>query len=266
MRNEKKEAKAIRQTLSEHPLATRVIFATLAFALAVLVIWGCVSAVLAFFSVEEIEVRGESRYSVEDIISKSGIRQGDRLYYLGSDKRERELLDAYPYLESVRIISYFPNRVIIEVSEYKTLFIAEHKGGACVLNERLEVLEIVSSAEEASRSVRLELSAPLDASLGEIVTFEDSELASAFASALKGFEYYDRINKISVKDKHGIYFVFDGKYKIITGNIQKLDEKLNLAMKIFSSSDFNKDNCAVIDARDTGKLSLRYVEQDEIAK
>ena len=266
MRHEKNEAKAIRETLSEHPLATRIIFAILAFALAVLVIWGCVSAVLAFFSVEEIEVRGESRYSAEDIISQSGIRQGDRLYYLGADKKESELLDAYPYLEYVRIISYFPNKVIIEVSEYKTVFTVGHKVGTCVLNESLEVLEILSPEESALRGVQLEISAPIEAGLGETASFEEAELALAFANALKDFEYYGQINKISVKDKHGIYFVFDGKYKIVVGNMQKLDEKLDLALKIFSASDFNRDSFAVIDARDTGKLVLRYVDGEEIAK
>ena len=87
-RNQKTELK------TGHKKASKVIF-VLGVLLAVAIIFACVtSIVLLFFSVEEIEVVGDSRYNYSDIIEASGIKQGKRLYYLNESKAESARIEA----------------------------------------------------------------------------------------------------------------------------------------------------------------------------
>lgn len=261
-------AAELKYRLKEHPLATRIIFAVLVLILVLLILWGTVSLVLVFFSVENIEVYGESPYSSEELILSSGIEKGDRLYYLGADKKEAELLEKYPYLKSVEIKSYFPNKAVIEIESFEAVYVSKHESGYSFLNEDFKILEIIepkASFDEIG-AIYLDLPYALSGETGSRAVFEDEGSVKDICALLKSFEYFDKINKISVKDKHNFSFVFAENCKIILGNMQNTEEKLRLAIKIYDSADFNRESLSIIDVSNEKKVILRYVSEEDFEK
>ena len=107
----------------EHRQASKVIFVLVVIAAIVAVFALVTSIVLLLFPVKEIEVLGDSRYDYSEIIEASGIKNGTRLYFLNEEKAEKAILSAFPYLESVEINSYFPNRVKIEIKEFDEIYL-----------------------------------------------------------------------------------------------------------------------------------------------
>lgn len=258
----------IRKNMLAHPKATRAVFALFALAVLALFIWGIVSLVLVFFSVEEIEVRGDAPYSSDELIYAVGIEKGDRLYYLGADKKEKQLLDSFPYLESVEIKSYFPNRVVIEAQALDLILVTKHESGYCALDKDFLVLEVAQSISELSgaRSIFLDTLGTFSGEVGQIGESEEKSLLADVFAGLEDFERFDEINKIIVRDRHNISFVFAGNCRIVLGNTQNANEKVSLALKIYNSGDFDRENYSIIDVSNEKKALLRYVDKENFEK
>jgi cell division protein FtsQ len=81
------------------------------------VIGGVVAILLSpFFSIDEVDVKGNSRYTSEQIVSMSGIISGENIFMTGTGKAEKAVL-ADPYIETAEITRKLPSRIIITVRE-----------------------------------------------------------------------------------------------------------------------------------------------------
>ena len=251
-----------------HKRATKFIFALLVLLVVAIILWAVVSLVLLFFSVEEIAVYGDSRYTDEEIILSSGIEIGDRVYYLNEKKAKDALLSAYPYLEDVEIKGYFPNKAVIEIKEYDTVYITEHESGFCCFNEYFEIIEIVDKLPDLLNSghIRLYLENTLSGNVGDSIPQDQSELIENTMESLEGFEEIDRLNRIDLRDRHNIAIVFAHNCRIIIGGAQGANEKLALALRIYNSGDFNKNDYSIIDVTNDKKVVLRYVDKKDFEK
>ena len=86
----------------------------------------CVVAVLAamtvgatvFFQVEQIEVSGNQRYTQEEIIEISGIRNGDNLFRMNKFAIQDHVKEEMPYIEDILIRRRLPNTITIAVKEW----------------------------------------------------------------------------------------------------------------------------------------------------
>ena len=258
----------IQKNMLAHPRATRAIFACLVLLVIALCIWGAVSLVLVFFSVDEIEVRGDAPYSSEELISVSGIEKGDRLYYLREKQIKKELLECLPYLEDVEIKAYFPGKVVIEAKALEVVLVSKHESGYCALDGDMRFLEVVENIGDLSgaRSIFLETKSGFSGAVGEVGQCEEKELVCELLAELANFEYFESVNKIIIRDRHDVSFVFSGNCRIALGNTQNMSEKLSLALKIYNSADFDKENYSVIDVTNEKKVLLRYVDKENFDK
>ena len=86
--------------------------------LSVVVISGAIVAALTlFFKVETITVSGTTEYSSEEIITASGIQQGDNLFLLNKYEIYESILEKLPYVSSVSISRKLPDTLLIEVTD-----------------------------------------------------------------------------------------------------------------------------------------------------
>ena len=251
-----------------HRKASKLIF-VLGILLAVALVFACVtSIVLLFFSVEEIEVVGDSRYNYSDIIEASGIKEGKRLYYLNESKAESAILKAFPYLKSVKINSYFPNRVKIEIEEFEDIYLAPHTNGFCYVNSEFEILEIVEKAPSYERfsGVFIKLEKCIEGGIGDIYQSEDTQRADDMIEFIKQYGFYQDLNIVDVEDKYNNSFVVSKKYKFILGAMTDISEKMDYAFKVCLDDSFDREKNAIIDVTDGQKVILRYVNDENIRK
>lgn len=89
------------------------------------VVAAVVFGVAIFFKVNTVEVQGNSIYSAEEILSASGIQKGDNLFTLNKEAAAGSIKAGLPYVETVSVIRFLPDRVVIEVRESEAAFAVE---------------------------------------------------------------------------------------------------------------------------------------------
>ncbi|MGI6404823.1 MAG: cell division protein FtsQ/DivIB [Oscillospiraceae bacterium] len=78
---------------------------------------GAVLSLTVFFQIEDIQVIGVDRYEPDHIIAVSGIQKEDNLLRIPTQEVEKRILDAFPYIESVKVVRRFPPRVELQVTQ-----------------------------------------------------------------------------------------------------------------------------------------------------
>lgn len=92
------------------------------------------AALSLFFKAEQIFVTGTSRYSQQQVLQASGIRQGGNLFLLNKHQAAAAITDQLPYVESVRIRRQLPNALRIEITECTHPLALEQDGALWLLN------------------------------------------------------------------------------------------------------------------------------------
>ena len=253
---------------SEHKGASKVIFFTSIALAFVLALSAVVAILLLLFPVTEIEVVGDSRYTYTEIIEASGVKKGARLYYVNEGKAQRKTLDNLPYLESVTVNSYFPNRVKIEIHEFDDIFLVAHEMGYCYVNANFEILEIVDSVPsfDKFKDVFVRTENPISGDVGTVYEGEDKQRTLELVEYLKEYGFYQYLNIVDVRGKYNVSFVAGKRYKFVLGSMADIGEKIDVSYKVCFTNDFKRDENCIIDSTDKRKVVLRYVDDELIVK
>lgn len=137
----------------------------------------CLALVFAmsiFFRVSRIEVRGNAYYSSDEIISASGIEEGDNLFFINQFSVMSRLFSRLPYVESASVTRYLPNRVIIDISESQALAYIELDGQYWAIDRSCKLLAQASEGEAASL-IRVSGITPVNPAVGETLTTGSSD-------------------------------------------------------------------------------------------
>lgn len=95
-----------------------------------------------FFPVEEIRVVGASHYTDEELIDATEIQIGDKLLRVPFGEIEGNLLEKYPYLDTVKVRwKLFPTAVEVDVTECEPIAAVEEDGQYVLITLEGKVLE-----------------------------------------------------------------------------------------------------------------------------
>lgn len=95
------------------------------------IVLAIVLGVSVFFKVERenTQVSGHVKYTVQDIVDASGIRDGENLLTLSIPGISGRIMDTLPYIKSVRVGIRLPDTVVIEVIEAEITYAIEAEEG-----------------------------------------------------------------------------------------------------------------------------------------
>ena len=99
------------------------------------------AALSLFFKAEQIFVTGTSRYSQQQVLQASGIRQGGNLFLLNKHQAAASITEQLPYVESVRIRRQLPNALRIEITECTHPLAMEQDGVLWLLNGSGKIID-----------------------------------------------------------------------------------------------------------------------------
>lgn len=95
-----------------------------------------------FFPVEEVRVTGASHYTDEELIDATDIQTGDKLLRVPFGEIEGNLLEQYPYLNTVTVRwNLFPTAVEVDVTECEPIAAVEEDGQYVLIALDGKVLE-----------------------------------------------------------------------------------------------------------------------------
>lgn len=260
------EEKIRSEKLGEHRRGSKVIFICLVIAAFLLVLSIITSIVLLAFPVKEIEVEGDSIYAYSDIIDASKIKIGARLYYVNGKKAESRILSNMPYLESVEVKSYFPNKVKISIKQFDTIYLLRHERGFCYVNDKYEILEIVDQAPKYDdfSGICIKLENAISGEIGDIYSGEDSQRADHLIKYIKKYGFYQYLNIVDVEEKYNNSFLVGKQYQFIIGAMADVEEKIDASFKVVNSNGFKRNQNCIIDTTDKKKVILRYVDEEKM--
>ena len=138
--------------------------------------------VAIFFKVNTVEVQGNAIYSAEEIRSASGIQKGDNLFTLNKEAAAGSIKASLPYVETVSIIRFLPDKIVIEVKESDATFaVTTDTNTTWLINSVGKALEQISdSAPDSTLTAEPtapDAEAPVEEPVEQPVENPDSENA-----------------------------------------------------------------------------------------
>ncbi len=194
-------------------------------------------SVTVFFNTNEIKVVGNERYTVEQIITASGIKNGDNLLRMNKEKISDRIVSKLPYASEIRIIRELPSSVTIKVTEAKPMckyLIGESR--YALLSDALKIMEITSvDYENVATLSGVALGVGEE---GEIAATESDISQKILLDLLTMLKQNDIINITEIRFLSAINtsLVIDGRVTVKLGGNTDLDYKLKMVKKYLTDS------------------------------
>jgi cell division protein FtsQ len=129
--------------------------------LSIILICGAILAALVyFFKVDKVEITGNSRYSTEEVLSASGVTEGQNLFLLNKYHVAEEIFGKLSYVESVQINRRLPDTICIAVTECTSVAAVQQEGSTYLISGTGKIVEQTNSADQAAVVTGVTLDAP----------------------------------------------------------------------------------------------------------
>ncbi len=198
----------------------------------------CIMLILSttlLFNVENVNVTGASNYTAQEIIDASGIKAGDNLVRMTSERMADKIEEKLVYIENAEITRSFPDTLVInvEASIPAANFICDKY--ILLISRSGKVLEQIN--EPKAGLLNFTGTEPKSGLLpGDVFESED-EHKTAIINEL--MEYYAKSEKsaegvtlIDVSDRSNISYTYDGRIVVKLGTINDIDYKMDFSREI----------------------------------
>lgn len=134
-----------------------------------------VLSLTAFFHIEGIEVTGNEKYTVDEVLTHCTIDVGENLFLADTSSAKETLEQNLPYIFNADIHRKFPSKIEIVITESDSNYYIDNENGTfTLLDANLKVLE-KDSAE--GRGIKISNAKPESITVGTVITFEDENIA-----------------------------------------------------------------------------------------
>ena len=207
-----------------------------------------------------ITVEGECVYDDSVILEHFGYRTGDNLFAFRRQKAARQMLDALPYLESVRIRRLLPDRVRIEVRPCaeKYCFV----GGSTGLITTADFKVLRQGGNPGNLLTVIGVVTQLQEPGSRIEPSEQLETAEQVLEALEAghlLQYAD----LDVTDPYDLTLKCEGRYLLRLGTTVDMDYKLRLAAETIYHQ-MGPEETGVIDVSSAHTSHAAYYTAQEL--
>lgn len=229
--------------------------------IAVLVLLAIVFAPTIFFQVSKIDVTGDTRYTSEQLIKSTGVKQGDNMFFLDTKQIAADLKDEYPYLDTVKLRRKLPSTLQIEVSDRTAALSIEQNGKYLILDMSGKVLEKTKSAAKGTAKVT---GVPMKGlHVGDTVDEDKYGKAASVMKLLELTEQYGmkkHIKTIDVEKAYDVRVTYDKRYTILLGALEEsnLEHKIQFLKAILKEPSLPESG--VIDLTDEKEARYRPTE------
>ena len=202
--------------------------AVLALFCTVVTVAALLCAATVFFRVDTITVTGTSPYSDQEIISATGLEPGSSLIFFEKNRAIRQLFEACPYLETVRIHRKYPDALEIIVTQSQPMAVIESGDAAYVISTGGKIL--MKTRQPEKTGLCIVTGAVLeDPVVGKTAKFSSEETRKPLILALNTFlenDILEEIGAVCVEELYDITFTYTNRFKVKIGTTDDLDRKL----------------------------------------
>lgn len=217
----------------------------------VIVIVLIVLANTVLFSCSSIEVEGNSRYTAEEIIGKSGLVKGENLLHIDEKAAEQKISAAFTYIDTVDVQKLFPTKIKITVKEAEKWFLISQGSVTAAVSRMGRIVELGS---ESGLPVIIGYQAE-DLMPGSKLSSSDTGKTDIPATLLEKAEEYGigGIQQIDITDRFDITIECGDNITLQIGGIADIDSKFAAAAGTLEKEKGN----VTINLRDPEKTFAR---------
>lgn len=192
-----------------------------------------------FFKVDTITVIGCEKYSAWTVVEASGIEEGDSLLFFGEAAAASKVIDALPYVNSVRFEVKLPGKVNIIIEEAPVAYSIQDTGGNWwLITAQGRMAEKVDSATAGRHTAvtGVILTAPTvganavaaqQQTAGSVITGADRLTAALnILQMLEKNELLGVAASINVSNLQALELWYGTRFQVKLGNSENLDYKL----------------------------------------
>lgn len=185
----------------------------------ILILAALVAGSAVFFRVNNLEVTGENRYTADQIIQATGVKQGDNLFLVNKFDMAKRLLAALPYIDEVNIRRALPDTLRITVTEcVPAAVVPGDQNTWWIVDGKGKVLE-QSSTDTADGTAKVKgLTAILPSPGTKLAAGdENSGKLQSLLSLMSALTQYNMMGQVSAIDMTGdanIVFGYQGRFEV----------------------------------------------------
>lgn len=220
------------------------IFCTALVALLVVV----VLSTTVLFNITNINVaKTGAIYSANEIISASGLNNGDNMVRTDFDKVCGRIEKNLPYVLEATVTKKLSGEVTISIKDTTAAIFIEASQGYAVADINGKVLEILEEVPEEANFMVIRTSNALEAVPGELFAFADEEekaLYDELVKQLKTLGIFESITAIDISDRSSIKLEYQNRFRLLVGSVDELEVKLRGGLETIKAED-SKDPTTV---------------------
>lgn len=156
---------------------------------------GCI----VFFRVRTIRVEGSVRYTPEEVIAASGLKEGSYLALLDTVTMTRQIRAQLPYVERSGVRRQLPDTVIITVEETSVAAAVESQGQWWLVNSAGKLLETAEESGNHPQLTGIELLTPAPG-MTAMVDQEEENRWNGALELMRALEDRGELSKLTAVD------------------------------------------------------------------
>ena len=218
------------------------------------IIIGFALSVTVLFPIKDYRIDGNIIYSQEEVMQVFGHAEGENIFRFNAEEAEAVLLRALPYIETVRIRRRLPGTVVFIAEPAVETYYAQINGQVLVLSAGFKILRITDVPPEGLCMVlgvnAMSLSTPGNSFVLE--NEEQRELLKTVAALVQKW-FPTGVTYIDISNPMEITIIYENRYLIRLGTVNKLDYKLEMAATTIFN-ELGPEETGVLDASYAGKV------------
>lgn len=210
------------------------------------------------FNITELEVKGDSPYTAEEIFAAAEVSVGDGLYSFSSGGAEERVKAALPYVKSLKVQRHIPDGITFEIETESAVYYAEIYGKIYLMSDSLRILGEAGDADLSSL-VWLRLSHVRESKAGFLPVMRDKtaqKYLESIVSSVNKSVLAGRITQIDLRDIYDLNMVCDNKFLLAMGEYDEVDTKLRVAEGVLRDPMFEGNNKARLDLSELSKTTV----------
>lgn len=196
------------------------------------------------FNCNDIVVDGAKRYSADEIIDASKVRKGDNLLHIDKTAAEEKIVTELAYIDSAKVRTSFPTRVVITVEEAQGWFCVSQNGVNMLVSRGGKILEKGSYTDvpvvTGYNAKSLKTGGKLQSDTEAKQNIPQTILVTAEKIGL------DKINSIDVSDRYSIIVEVDRRITLELGGIANIESKIIVAKKLIETEISPSENVTIL--------------------
>lgn len=189
-----------------------------------------------FFRISDIEVTGAEKYTVDQILSISGIVKGDNLIFLDTKAVSKKIGSKLAYLNEVVIDKIVPDKVVIKVTESQPIAVISYNGDWWIVDQIARSLE-KTDGSSAAEKMKINGIEPVSVAEGQkIIVSEDQQTKLQYLidilTALNNIGIAYDVSMLDIANIGNISFVYSDRFTVKIGSGEDIDHKLILMQQV----------------------------------